>query len=69
MKTSGDTEECFIGSIVLFLRTGGTPVGVHGEIERQDNINPPFLQSVQSHEDAQVVIKRLVKLLHALATT
>jgi len=69
VKTSGDREECFFGGIVLFFRTGGTLAGVHGEIKRQDEINTLFLQSVQCHEDAQVVNRRLVKLLHALATT
>jgi hypothetical protein len=68
VKTSGDREEYFFGGIVL-LCTGDTLTGVHREIERQDKINTLFLQSVQCHEDAQVVSRRLVKLLHVLATT
>ena len=68
-ETRSDGMESALGFHILLLGTCVAGADAHGKVERQDEIDPLFLHSVQRHEDPYVVHGRRIKLLDALLAT
>ncbi len=68
-ETGSDGIEISFGFHVLLLGAGAVIADVHGEVERQEEVDPLFLHPVQCQKYPYVVHGHRVELVDELPTT